>query len=159
MIPEDERRNIATGLALSFGGLPYLWGGDDPVAGFDCSGFCIELLRSVGLLPRHGDWTAAGLWKYFADNHGCAVPTPPYEGCLVFWHGTSQAKIIHVEYALNDELCIGASGGGSSTGSRLDAIRNNAYIKVRPWASRKGVYGVVDPFKIKYGGGYTGGVV
>jgi hypothetical protein len=162
MIKEDVRRKVATELAMSFLGLPYLWGGDDPVAGFDCSGMCIELCKAVDLLPRRGDWTAAGLWKHFADNHGCAVSTATQidEGCLVFWHAKDDLKrIIHVEYALNSELCIGASGGGSRTQSRADAIKQNAYIKIRPIHSRKGIYGVVDPFKVKYGGGYTGGVV
>jgi len=30
----------------------YLWGGDDPLAGFDCSGFVIEILKSVGILEE-----------------------------------------------------------------------------------------------------------
>lgn len=158
MITEDKRRALATQVAMSFMGLPYVWGGDDPVAGFDCSGMCIEVLKSVDLLPRRGDWTAAGLWKHFADNHNCAVlRTQITEGCLVFWRGQDIRKIVHVEYALNEELCIGASGGGSTTDTRMDAIKNNAYIKIRPISSRQGVYGVVDPFKIKYGGGYAGG--
>jgi len=152
----EEAVAIATKTALGYMGLPYLWGGDDPIAGFDCSGFVIEILKSVGLLPRQGDWNAAGLWRHFSENHGCAVlRTAVTEGCLVFWHGADMMKIIHIEYALNDELCIGASGGGSGTVSRADAITGNAYIKIRPFASRKGIYGVVDPFKLKYGGGYT----
>lgn len=172
MMPEDDRRKIATQVAMGFRGLPYLWGGDDPMGGFDCSGMCIEVLKSVDLLPRKGDWTAAGLWQHFANNHGCAVPkTQVAEGCLVFWHSSSDAKrIIHIEYALNEELCIGASGGGSNTkkgaeyklmpDNRIvpltsEAERQNAYIKIRPISGRKGIYGVVDPFKLKYGGGYT----
>lgn len=157
MIPEDERRRIATRMAICYLGLPYLWGGDDPVSGFDCSGLCIELCKAVDLLPRSGDWTAAGLWKHFADNHGCAVMRNQItEGCLVFWHSSTDAKrIVHVEYALNEELCIGASGGGSATTDRAAAIRQNAYIKIRPISSRAHLYGVVDPFKLKYGGGYT----
>jgi hypothetical protein len=79
------------------------------------------------------------------------------EGCLVFWKG-KRDRIIHVEYALNDVLCIGASGGGARTDSRHEAILSNAYIKVRPFAGRAGVSGAVDPFILKYGGGYTGGV-
>jgi len=161
MIPEDARRKVATQLAMTFLGLPYLWGGDDPIEGFDCSGMCIEIMKAVDLLPRNGDWSAAGLWQHFANNHGCAVlRTQVTEGCLVFWHSPSDAKrIIHVEYAINEELCIGASGGGSATTDRAAAIKQNAYIKIRPWASRANVYGVVDPFKLKYGGGYTGGAV
>lgn len=159
MIDEDKRRKIATQVAFSFLGLPYLWGGDDPVAGFDCSGMCIEILKAVGLLPGSGDWTAAGLWKHFADNHGCAVSmdTQLYEGCLVFWASPQDPqRIVHVEYAINEELCIGASGGGSRTKGRADAIEQNAYIKVRPHKNRAHMYGVVDPFRLIYGGGYTG---
>jgi cell wall-associated NlpC family hydrolase len=157
----DEAVALATDTALGYRGLPYIWGGDDPILGFDCSGFCIELMKSVGLLPRGGDWPARGLWKHFADNHGCAVlRTEVKEGCLVFWHSEHHTnRIIHVEYALNDELCIGASGGGSGTDSRLAAVARNAYIKIRPFATRPHIYGVVDPFKLNYGGGYTGGSV
>ena len=157
----EEAVAHATQVALSFLGLPYIWGGDDPVRGFDCSGFCIEVLKSVGMLPRQGDWPARGLWQHFADNHGCAVVKSAItEGCLVFWHAKIDLKrIIHVEYALNDVLCIGASGGGSATDSRTAAILGNAYIKIRPFATRKGIYGAVDPFKLKYGGGYDGGTV
>lgn len=157
MIAEDKRRQIATDVAMGFRNLPYLWGGDDPVAGFDCSGLCIEVLKSVGLLPGGGDWTAAMLWEHFANHHNCAVLRSQItEGCLVFWHSrTDKRHIVHVEYAINTELCIGASGGGSKTKDRQDAIKQNAYIKVRPWVNRAGIYGVVDPFKLKYGGGYT----
>ena len=41
---------------------------------------------------------------------------------------------------------IGASGGGSKTITVQDAIRHNAFIKPRPWRSRKYVKGFVDPF-------------
>ena len=92
---------------MSFLGVPYLWGGDDP-SGFDCSGFCIEILKSVGILPRKGDWTASGLYERFKD----LSMQEPREGCLVFWANQAGA-VIHIEYCINDELSIGASGGGS----------------------------------------------
>lgn len=135
-------KDIAREVAFKYLGKPYIWGGDDPILGFDCSGFCIEILKSVGILPRKGDWTAQGLWNRFSakqvDN--------PYEGCLVFWTGSTD-KIIHVEYAINETLCIGASGGGSKTKDKEDAAGQNAYIKIRPWDTRKNVKGFIDPFK------------
>ena len=137
-------KNIASKIAFSFLGKPYIWGGDDPVKGFDCSGLCIEILKSVGLLPRQGDWTAQGLWNKFYKHE----IDRPYDGCLVFWTDIKGTKIIHVEYALNEYLCIGASGGGSKTKNKQDAINQNAYIKVRPWGSRPRVKGFVDPFLI-----------
>lgn len=130
---------IATQVAWSYLGRFYRWGGDDP-GGFDCSGFVIEILKSVGKLPRTGDWTAQGLYDHFADQK-CLNSQ---EGCLVFWQG--RTKIVHVEYCLTESLSIGASGGGSKTKTEADAIAQNAFIKIRPFASRPQVRGLVDPF-------------
>jgi hypothetical protein len=114
------------------------------MAGYDCSGFCIEILKSVGVLPRKGDWTAEGLMNRFLHNR----VDIPKEGCLVFWtSSTDPLKIIHVEYCLDDLLAIGASGGGSKNQTVDDAIKNNAYIKVRPMKSRNNIWGYVDPFQ------------
>jgi len=121
--------------AWSFVGTPYRWGGDDPMAGFDCSGFCIEILKGVGKLPRKFDTTAAGLFGTFHK-----VPTPQ-PGFLVFWHGSNPNSIIHVEFCVDSTLSLGASGGGSRTLTVDDAIRQNAFIKLRPFRSRDGVAG------------------
>ena len=137
-------KEIAEKIAFASLNKPYIWGGDDAVSGFDCSGFCIEILKSVGLLPRKGDWTAQGLWHKFDK---CKVDKP-YAGCLVFWTNMKGDKIIHIEYAISEFLCIGASGGGSKTNDKQDAINQNAYIKVRPWGSRPRVKGFIDPFLI-----------
>ena len=135
-----KRKDIAMKVAWSFLGRPYIWGGDDPIEGFDCSGFVIEVLKSVGILPRKGDWTASRLHSLFHPVKD------PYEGCLVFWSNNDNTKIIHVELCIDDELSIGASGGGSKTITEADAIKQNAYIKVRPFRSRNGIAGFCDPF-------------
>ena len=132
-------RKIASSLAFKFIGKPYVWGGDDAIAGFDCSGFLIELLKSVGKLPRSGDWTAKGLYDIFQDKK----VTKAKEGCLVFF--AKNNKINHVEYVWKNGLTIGASGGGSKTITIKDAIKQNAYIKIRPL--RNDVYAIVNPFK------------
>jgi cell wall-associated NlpC family hydrolase len=127
---------IATQVAWSFLGLPYKWGGDDPMVGFDCSGYVIEILKSVGILPRRGDWTAQNLHDRFRDSKYSFAE----EGMLVFWRRSTPNvppyKIIHVEYCLTRELSIGASGGGGSTITEQDAVEQNAYIKIRPFESR-----------------------
>ena len=140
-------RKIVREVAFAFLGKPYLWGGDDPLKGFDCSGFCIEVLKSVGILPRKGDWTAQMLWDKFKT---CEV-SGPYEGCLVFWTNSAGNKVIHIEYAIDSKLCIGASGGGSRTIDKEAAIDQNAYVKVRPWNSRGNIKGFIDPYKTMKG--------
>ena len=135
------RRYYAAKIAWAYLGKPYFWGGDDPLQGFDCSGFMIEILKGVNLLPRAGDWTADAMSELFPEV------AEPKKGCLLFWLNQAKTKYIHVEMALNNELQIGASGGGSATDSLEDAIRHDAYIKVRPIP--KTVALITDPFKQK----------
>lgn len=137
---EITDRELALDYAWRFVGTFYSWGGDDP-SGFDCSGFMVEVLKAVGKLPRSGDWTAAGLYERFES----LSVSEPGEGCLVFWH--SGDKIVHVEMCVDSERSLGASGGGSKTRTKEDAIAHNAFIKMRPIKSRANIYGFVDPFK------------
>lgn len=139
MNPSDKE--LFMEYAWRFVGTFYIWGGDDP-SGFDCSGYAIEALKSIGLLPREGDWTADQLWNMFAEKQ----VLKPSEGCLVFW-GNNAGDAIHVEICVNDKFSIGASGGGSQTTSVAKAIEHNAFIKMRPMVSRPMILGYVDPFK------------
>jgi len=128
--------------AFLFVGIFYKWGGDDP-SGFDCSGITIEILKSVGMLPRKGDWTAHGLYSLFSDHKVAS----PEAGCLAVWWNSAGTKIIHVEFCIDEYRTIGASGGGSSTTTADEAIKQNAYIKVRPINyGRSGKVEFVNPF-------------
>lgn len=136
-----DRREIATKVAWHYLGTPYVWGGDD-FSAFDCSGYVLEILQSVGLVPHNQDTTAHGLYAMFVSRK-VDLPT---RGCLVFWERSG--KMVHVEFCLDTDLSIGSSGGGSATEDEADAILQNAYVKVRPFAPRKGhakLY-YVDPF-------------
>ena len=138
----ESKREMAVRLAWKMIGIPYVWGGDDPIKGFDCSGMCIEILKSVGILPRKGDWTASGLYNRFQENEIEQHQIGP--GCLIFWR--PDVHITHVEFALTDELSVGASGGGRYTLTWKNAVTQNAYIKIRPWDTRGGEKLFVDPF-------------
>ncbi len=133
-------RATAVDYLKRFIGLPYLWGGDDPLAGFDCSGIINEVLQAVGLTPHKSDFSAAGLYERFKDG----AVAQGYAGCLVFW--LSGEKVVHVEMMVDDLHTVGASGGGSKTLTVADAIRQNAYVKQRPLGYRGDNYLIVDPF-------------
>lgn len=133
---------IVLELAMKWVGKPYTWGGDDPMESFDCSGFMIELYKSVGKLPRGGDWTADGLM-----NFGWPTLLDVYRpGVLAFWGITGRATHVEMIFAVNDGviLTVGATGGGRKVKTLDDAIKANAYIKIRPL--RGGVIGLRDPF-------------
>lgn len=128
----------------SYLGRPYTWGGENPLEGFDCSGLCIEGLKAAGLVPRDGwDTTADGLMKDCGWNTASTLQP----GCLVFWGAGGKAT--HVEMVIANSTdrtwTIGASGGGRATRTLDDAIRMNAYIKVRP--TRPGYIAIRDPFE------------
>jgi len=135
--PSDIK--LCTLYIREFIGLPYIWGGDDPIKGFDCSGLCIEALRGVGRLPRKGDWSAHTLSTMFPPISG------PQEGALVFYG--SPTKITHVAYCINDKFCIEAGGGGKDNQDIEDAIYNNAYVRQRSILSRGDIVMFNNPFQ------------
>jgi cell wall-associated NlpC family hydrolase len=122
-----------------FIGRPYLWAGDDPMTGFDCSGLALEFLKCAGIVKEKTDYTAEGirvlLMSYKIDF--------PKAGCLVFF---GQSKATHVGICLNETHMIEAGGGGSKTETLESAIQQNAYIRVRPIRNRKDILGYADPF-------------
>ena len=121
-------------------GRPYIWGGDDPLAGFDCSGLVQEILASVGEGPPT-DLSAQGLYRYYQPNGrlNCAEL-----GSLAFY-GKSVDSITHVALLLDRFHIVEAGGGGSETKSLQDAIQQNAYVRVRRVDRRKDLAAIVRP--------------
>jgi cell wall-associated NlpC family hydrolase len=120
---------------------PYKWGGDDPMGGFDCSGGIQELLASIGIDPK-GDQTAQALYNHFdleIDNHWIGDSYASIYrsfGHLLFF-GKGNDKITHVSMAINHRSMFEFAGGGSKTNTIDDAIRHNAYARIRAIDSRK----------------------
>lgn len=140
---QHKRVSLATTIGLSLLHLPYRWGGDKPANGFDCSGLVIEMLQSVGVLPA-GDWTSSGLYSLFIGR-GCTLLEVAEEGCLVFF-GSTPATITHVGYALTEDLMLEAGGGNSTTTNEARAIEQDARVRIRPIARRRGLVGILNPF-------------
>lgn len=133
-------RELAVRYAWHWIGTPYAWGGDD-FSAFDCSGFVSEILQALGVLPHGVRKTAQGLYEIFKPF----VVAAGYAGCLAFWLD-DQDEAAHVMLMADDRHVIGASGGGSATKTREDAIRQNAFIKIRPLSYRGGKLVIIDPF-------------
>jgi cell wall-associated NlpC family hydrolase len=120
--------------ALQFVGINYLWGGDDPLRGYDCSGFAQELLRAFGGHPKsESDLTAQGLYDILLTKEGQYNNSAV--GALAFY-GKDFRRIIHVAAVIGNNLVIEAGGGGSATTSLDAAISQNAFVRIRPMKYR-----------------------
>jgi hypothetical protein len=142
LVRADYYRAVAVDYAKHFIGTPYHWGGDDPMAGFDCSGLVVEVLQMVGRLAHGLDYSANDLLSIFRPGEVARG----YAGCLAFYLDPG-GRAVHVVLMIDNTLAIGADGGGSGTITTEDAIAQNAFIKIRPLDYRKGPRIIVDPFK------------
>lgn len=128
--------------AKTFIGVPYKWGGDNPMTGFDCSGFIQWVLASVGADPK-GDQTAQVLHDLLLQQGGRPL-TDPKAGAIVFY-GKTPSQITHVSLCLNTQQIIEAGGGGSATTSVVEAAKTGACVRVRPFVDRKDRVAMVMP--------------
>jgi cell wall-associated NlpC family hydrolase len=125
---------------MSFVGRPYIWGGDDPMRGFDCSGLVQEILASAGLDPV-GDQTAQALYDHFEKNGSFNVWGA---GSLCFY-GKDAKHITHIGFCIDQYRMIEAGGGGSKTLTEKDAIAQNAFVRIRPIKKRGDLVAVIKP--------------
>lgn len=121
---ETALRDSVVALARSQVGRRYLFGGTDPVRGFDCSGFTRYLMRGLGIqIPR----TAAQQARV-----GQEVPRDPSRlrvgDLLTFGKGN---RVTHVGvYVGNGRYIHASSGAGRVVESRLDRPASSL---VRAW--------------------------
>jgi cell wall-associated NlpC family hydrolase len=137
----DPLRTAALTYIQKWIGTPYKYGGDD-FSGFDCSGLIVETLQSIGRISPFQDFTAHDLYLEFKNGHQVDIP---YAGCLVFWFREGKAR--HVAMLINSLQVIEAGGGGTGTLTEEDAIRHNAYVRIRRLNYRGDGYKIIDPFK------------
>lgn len=137
-----EQRYYFVKTAELYLGKPYIWGGDD-FSGFDCSGLALECLYSAGIMKKtEGDFTADMLWNKFNVPFKVVHPSA---GAMAFWF--KEGKSYHVAVCISDFFCVTADGGGSKTLTIEDAIKQNAFIKIRPINHRATAPMFVDVFK------------
>ncbi len=124
MGPDAKKWFIYT--ALSYLGTPYCWGGDDP-AGFDCSGYVLECLKTIGMVAENEDYNADSLLKKFAQYQ----VTHPQKGALLFYLNKTNCAF-HVTICLDADYQIGANGGNAEISTLRQARAKNAFVKIRP---------------------------
>ncbi len=139
-------RTACAKLCLKLVGCPYQWGGKNPWAGFDCSGFAQWVLQVFGAAPTV-EMDAQQLYYHFS-RLPAIPPGEPDAGDLVFYGGGVQ-EVTHVMLALDRNLVVGASGGNHTTLTLEEARKRGAMVKVKPKAYRSDLVATV---RVKFAG-------
>jgi cell wall-associated NlpC family hydrolase len=132
--------NSLVDYAKRFIGLPYIFGGQHPAQGYDCSGFVQHLLQSVGIDPK-GDQTAMTLYNHFSEFGKISLPRV---GALTFY-GKNVASITHIAFMISEHQIIEAGGGHSTTTDIQKAIADEAFIRIRPFGHRQDLVAILMP--------------
>lgn len=125
----DETRQYIANLALALIGTPYVWGGDKPYKGLDCSGEVIWILKVFGLLPPDYDDTADGISKYFPRTQEARL------GDLVCYG--SNDRVVHIGIYIGSGLAVSARGGDHTVTSVEIAKQKNASTRTHPVTYRR----------------------
>lgn len=140
--------HILVSVALAMQNIPYKWGGNNPMVGFDCSGLVQWVLKSAGEDPP-GDQSAQGLFDYFSAM-GRSKFDELGPGSLVFY-GKSVTQITHVAIAIDKYRIVEAASGGPSTLAKTDAELCGACVRVSLIDHRKDRVSVLKPYYRKIG--------
>jgi cell wall-associated NlpC family hydrolase len=126
---------------LSYVGVPYIYRGNSPLTGFDCSGLAIEWGKMTGIMRSRYDNSSQGIYNDFSSKWS---PSPPKEMAYVFY-GTSKRSIEHVAIMVDDKRVIEAAGGDSTTTTMDEAIKRDARVRLRPYNNRSDIVAILMP--------------
>lgn len=136
--------SLALGLAYiqTLVGVPYMYAGDNPITGFDCSGVASEFLRAVGELAYNERLSAQQLYDRYANNNaGVGYFAPGY----LSFYGKSVVEIVHVGVVISPHLMVEAGGGDHTTTTLAEAGARDAFVRVRPIKYRKDFLLTIKP--------------
>lgn len=107
-------------------GLKYVWGGNSLKYGCDCSGFCIEVFKKVGINTSQLPRTSAGMAASSKGKKVTYANAKP--GDLVFY-GDSKGNVNHVAIYIGNGQIIHEAG--RAYGCKISSINYRSYLKIK----------------------------
>lgn len=110
--------------------IPYIYGGNNPLQGLDCSGFACWVLKRFGLIGYREDLSASQLLQRFT------TPAKRQDfGALIFFGHAD--KISHVGFSLGADRFIEAGGGDNACRTVENAAARDAMVRRNMHAFRQ----------------------
>lgn len=135
-----EGQKLIRDYCLRFIGTPYVFGGNNPIMGLDCSGFVCEVLRAFGIIGRE-DLSAQGIYDKI-----CMTSSQSTDAGSIAFFGVNDRAITHVSVVVNSKLMVEAGGGDSLTTDVKKASDRNAFVRIRPILSRRDFITALMPY-------------
>lgn len=129
--------------ARSFLGVPYIYGGNNRLAGLDCSGFIIELMTRQGMWPYGVDASAQGIFDFFMKQPTEGTIAPQI-GALAFY-GKDSDHITHIALCIDDKFMIECGGGDHTTVNIDEAKKRGAMVRERSIKFRRDYFCCLMP--------------
>ena len=131
--------------AKAFRGVPYLWGGNNPMTGMDCSGYIAFILRSRGLVGLREDISAQGLYDRFRKKGTVSLDWRNLEPGTLLFYGKTATSVEHVAISL-DRYTVLEAGGGDRTCTTLERAKElGACVRERAVGQRLDILLMIQP--------------
>lgn len=122
-------------------GIPYVYGGNNPLQGLDCSGLVCWVLKRFGMVKTAQDFSAAQLHTLLTTLGATSLETPE-AGALLFF---GRKQITHIAIAIGSARMIEAGGGDHTTTNPALAAKAGAMVRRQMISSRADLYGILMP--------------
>ncbi len=130
----------------SMQGIPYIYGGENPSVGLDCSALIKKGLQYCGIVPENRDFSAQMLYDYLMAKSFQSCE--PSEDCVLFFSpANSLNDIKHVALAISPLDMLEAAGGGRTTLTPEQAIELDARVQMSKISRRSDL---VASIKVTY---------
>ena len=132
---------------MQFAGVPYIFGGNNPMTGWDCGALLTEWLKVTGEIPYNADLSAQMIFDKYERNSTSGLFT---RGAIAFY-GSEVRKISHVGLLLNSYQMLEAGGGDHTTTTLEEAKKRGAMTRVRLVHYRKDFIVTLKPSYARIG--------
>lgn len=147
--PTPKIPKSAASIGNKYLGIPYVYGGNKPKTGLDCSGFVLLVLRELYPDKEIKDMSSWQIPEFAQNELGYTKTDTAQTDALLFWHDGT--RIYHVAFAINshDMIMAGGSGSGPKCTTIEYAKKHGAKVQIsniahfgKPYLIlRKPVYG------------------